>query len=304
MQKKTLGLILASAGPFLWGSSGTVAQHLFESTSISTLWLVSIRMLVSGALLLLYGIARHLPVLAVFHRPQATIKLIAFSLFGMAGVQLTYFMAISTGNAATAAILQFLSPVMIIVYLAVTTLTWPSKIDVISVFSAIIGTVLIVTQGRLDSLALPVAAIVWGLLAAVGATVYTLMPAGLLKEFGATTIVGWSMLIGGVLVFVGSRAWRATPQLSLGAWGQVAFVVIFGTMLAYLFFLQSLEYILPTTASVLGAIEPLSATILSALFLGVSFNLVGILGAVMIVGVTGLQFYATKRAGFGPADQK
>lgn len=78
------------------------------------------------------------------------------------------------------------------------------------------------------------------------------------------------------------------------AWGQVGFVVIFGTMLAYLFFLQSLEYILPTTASVLGAIEPLAATILSVLFLHVHFNWVGLLGAIMIVGVTILQFAATR----------
>ena len=43
MQKKTVGLILASAGPFLWGSSGTVAQHLFDTTAISPLWLVAVR---------------------------------------------------------------------------------------------------------------------------------------------------------------------------------------------------------------------------------------------------------------------
>lgn len=298
MQKKTLGLILASVGPFLWGSSGTVAQYLFETTHISVTWLISMRMLVSGVLLLLYGCVRRLPVTAVFHHPKATVKLIAFSIFGMAGVQLTYFMAISEGNAATAAILQFLSPVMIIILLAVTTLKWPSKIDVISVFSAVIGTVLIVTEGSVHSLALPVSAIIWGILAAVGATVYTLMPANLLRTYGSTTIVGWSMLIGGGLVFASTRAWRFMPQLTVGAWLQVGFVIIFGTMLAYLFFLQSLAFILPTTASVLGAIEPLAATILSVLFLNVNFNFWGILGAVMIVGVTVLQFMAAKTASF------
>ncbi|WP_270224280.1 DMT family transporter [Lactiplantibacillus pentosus] len=300
MQKKTVGLILASAGPFLWGSSGTVAQHLFDTTAISPLWLVAVRMLVSGTLLIGYGVSRHLPVMAVFHHPKATLKLILFSLFGIAGVQLTYFMAISTGNAAMAAILQFLSPVMIIVYVTVTTWQAPSKVDVISVISAIIGTFLIVTEGQLHSLALPVVAIVWGVLAAVGATVYTLMPQRLLTGYGATPIVGWSMLIGGAFVLIGTGAWRHAPELTWTAWGQVAFVVIFGTMLAYLFFLQSLEFILPTTASVLGAIEPLSATILSVLFLHVSFNWVGLIGALLIVGVTFLQFAASRANPFVP----
>ena len=299
MEKKTLGFVLASAGPFFWGSSGTVAQHLFDTTNISTLWLVSVRMVVSGLLLLIYGALRRVPVMAVFKRPAAAGKLVAFSLLGMVGTQLTYFMAISTGNAATAAILQSLSPVLIILFLAARSWRVPSKINVISVVSALIGTVLIVTQGHLHSLALPLTAVIWGLLAAVGATIYTLMPTKLIKDYGATAIVGWSMLIGGAFVFGGSQAWRHVPQLSAMAWLEVGFVIIFGTMLAYLFFLQSLEFILPTTASVLGTIEPLSATTLSVLFLGVNFNLFGITGAVLIVGVTVLQFMAAKTASFG-----
>ncbi|VDG20179.1 peptide ABC transporter ATP-binding protein [Lactobacillus pentosus] [Lactiplantibacillus mudanjiangensis] len=295
MQKKTVGLILASSGPFLWGSSGTVAQHLFETTNIDPLWLVSLRMVVSGLLLLGYGALTQAQIGWVFHSRHATIKLVSFSLCGMAAVQLTYFMAISTGNAATAAILQFLSPVIIIIYLALKLWQIPSKIDMISVFSAILGTVLIVTEGRLDSLALPVVAVVWGLLAAVGAAVYTLMPTQLLKTYGAVPIVGWSMLIGGVLVSLATGAWRIWPVLPLMAWLEVGFVVIFGTMFAYLCFLQSLAYIYPTTASVLGAIEPLSATILSALFLSVHFNWIGIIGAILIVGVTFLQFWATQK---------
>ncbi|RRK10561.1 peptide ABC transporter ATP-binding protein [Lactiplantibacillus garii] len=299
MEKKTLGFVLASAGPFFWGSSGTVAQHLFDSTNISPLWLVSIRMVVSGLLLLIYGAVRKMPVTAVFKRPAAAGKLVAFSLLGMVGTQLTYFMAISRGNAATAAILQALSPVLIILFITFRTWRFPSKVDVISVVSAIVGTVLIVTEGSLDSLALPLTAVIWGLLAAVGATIYTLMPTKLIKDYGATPIVGWSMLIGGLFVFVGTAAWRHVPRLSVGAWLEVGFVVIFGTMLAYLFFLQSLEFILPTTASVLGTIEPLSATVLSVIFLNVNFNAFGITGAVLIVGVTVLQFMAAQAASFG-----
>ncbi|CAM3122922.1 DMT family transporter [Lactiplantibacillus plajomi] len=299
MEKKTLGFVLASVGPFFWGSSGTVAQHLFETTNIETLWLVSIRMVVAGALLLIYGALRGVPVGAVFRHAGSAAELVAFSILGMIGTQLTYFMAISAGNAATAAILQSLSPVLIIIFLALRTWSVPSKINVISVVVALLGTVLTITQGDLHSLVLPISAVVWGLLAAVGAAIYTLMPTRQIKTFGATPIVGWSMLIGGAIVFVASRAWQHWPQLDIVGWGEVGFVVVFGTMLAYLFFLQSLEYILPTTASVLGTIEPLSATVLSVIFLGVSFKPLGIIGAALIVSVTLLQFMAARAARFG-----
>nr|WP_243686307.1 EamA family transporter [Lentilactobacillus rapi] len=69
-------------------------------------------------------------------------------------------------------------------------------------------------------------------------------------------------------------------------------MVIFGTMLAYLFYLQSLSYIQPTTASVLGSFEPLSATILSILLLGISFGLPETIGGILILGTVGLQSWA------------
>ena len=82
MQKKTVGLLLASAGPFLWGSSGTVAQHLFDTTTISPLWLVAVRDLVSGGLLCLFGFSRRLPVMAGFHDWGGTCGSVGFQLVG------------------------------------------------------------------------------------------------------------------------------------------------------------------------------------------------------------------------------
>lgn len=69
-------------------------------------------------------------------------------------------------------------------------------------------------------------------------------------------------------------------------------MVIFGTMFAYLFYLQSLRYIQPTTASVLGSFEPLSATMLSIIFLGVSFGVPETMGAVLILGTVAVQAWA------------
>lgn len=295
MEKRKLGLGLAAAGPVLWGSSGTVAQNLFDHHDISPTWLVAIRMIFAGLLLLVYGATQHQDILAVFKNKHDSFKLLLFTLFGMTAVQLTYFMAISTGNAATATILQYLSPIMIILYLAIKDWVLPSRIDALSVIIAIIGTALIVTQGNFQSLALPLPAIIWGILAAVGAAVYTLMPQQLLQRYGAIAVVGWSMFLGGIITGIYYRVWEATPSMNLSAFIQILFVIIFGTMLAYLFFLQSLEYILPTTASVLGAIEPMSAAILSFLFLHVSFNLYGIIGILFVISVTFLQFiYAQK----------
>lgn len=295
MNDKYKGLLLAVLGPLLWGCSGVVAQNLFEYHHLNPTWLVSVRMFCSGILLLGYGMTSKQRVFSIFKNKSDTIHLLLFSILGMTFVQLAYFMAISTGNAATATILQYLSPVIIIIYLAIKTLRLPQRIDSISVIVAILGTILLVTQGDLGTLSIPLDAVIWGILSAIAAAIYMLMPKALLKKYGSIPIVGWAMLIGGIIVGLYYQVWDTMPRISFAAFIEIIFVVIFGTMLAYLFFLQSLTYISATQASVLGSVEPLSATILGILFLNISFNVYGILGIVMIIEITFLQFMSSSK---------
>lgn len=99
---------------YLMGVSGTVAQYLFQHRHFNTEWLTSVRLLVSGALLL--GIAYRKEkgrIWAVWKDRRDRIPLLLFGIFGMLGVQYTYFAAIEYGNAATATVLQYLGPAII-----------------------------------------------------------------------------------------------------------------------------------------------------------------------------------------------
>ncbi|WP_056983899.1 DMT family transporter [Lentilactobacillus farraginis] len=297
---KVKGIVLAISGPLLWGISGTTAQALFTSETVSANWLVSVRMLISGVLLVIYGlITEHKQSLTVWSNWRDAIYLIFFSFIGMAASQYTYFKAIDYGNAATATILQFLSPAIIIVYLAFSTRNWPRRVDILSLGMALTGTILLVTHGQLTTLAIPMKGLSWGLLTAVSATLYTLLPRTLLAKYGSIPIVGWSMLIGGVAFSGYYKIWRHLPVFSWESYARIGFVVIFGTMLAYLFFLGSLQFIMATTASVLGCFEPLSATFLSVIFLGVQFGLPETVGAVLIIGTVFVQSWATMRGTAG-----
>ncbi|MCI1224275.1 EamA family transporter [Bifidobacterium sp.] len=287
---------MASFGPFLWGSSGTVAQHLFEHAGVSVSWLTAVRMTFTGIVLLLLAACLHDNIWSIFADRRSAARLLLFTVFGMTGVQLSYFMAISTGNAATATILQYLSPVMIILLLSLRNLRLPRKLDAISVIVAVAGTTLIVTQGRTDTLAVPPAGIIWGLLAAAGAVAYTLLPRELLLRYGALPVVGWSMLIGGLITQAVFRPWAQRVQLDVPGAIEVAFVVVFGTAMAYLLYLQSLKYIEATTASILGAIEPLTAAILGFIFMGTSANQYSVIGMVMVIAVTFIQFIAYRKS--------
>lgn len=77
--------------------------------------------------------------------------------------------------------------------------------------------------------------------------------------------------------------WSIHIPLTLLNISKLSFVVLFGTLLAFLFFLQSLQYIRPTVVSLLDDFEPLSATIIAVALLGVSFGWLDIIGSILII---------------------
>lgn len=287
------GILFAIIGAMFWGTSGSIAQFVFQNKSITPLWLVGIRLFFAGVLLLVWYASkngRH--IFDVWRSKKNIIALLLFSLLGMLPSQLTYFMAIKYGNAPTATVLQFLGPLFIIIYLAAAAWKWPRRQDTFSIILALLGTYLLVTQGNFNKLALSPAALIWGILAGVSQASYTLLPRRLLKEFDARLIVGWAMLIGsipfGKNVFT-TNVSHVTNQEILG----IIFIITCGTMFAYLLYLQSIKYILPSTTGMLSAFEPLTATILSVTLLSTPITTPEIIGGLMILATTFIQSIKT-----------
>lgn len=137
--KRAWGLLLVIIGATMWGVSGTVAQYLFQHKGFNAEWLVVVRMLVSGLLLLAIA-SKQRNIFAIWKTKEERTSLLLFGVIGMLGVQYTYFAAIEAGNAATATVLQYTSPIFIIGYLALQARKWPVKVEMISVALVITGT--------------------------------------------------------------------------------------------------------------------------------------------------------------------
>ncbi|GBG95798.1 drug/metabolite transporter permease [Ligilactobacillus salitolerans] len=292
---KNKGLFLIISSGILWGASGTSAQALLHNTHLSTYWLTGIRLLCAGSLLLAYYFLRtRQNIFAIWKDKNMARQLVLFAFFGMFPAQFTYFMAVNYGDAATATILQFLGPIFILLFLIFRWHRRPTRLDVVCVFFALLGTFLLVTKGHVSQLTLAPAAVFWGVMAGVSQASYTLLPDQLLKKFKAELVCGWAMILGG-LPFIPLLVTSTPPSFTGRDWGQLAYIIIFGTAVAFLFYLSSLHYLKPTTTSMLSAFEPLTATILSILLLGTVFSWIQVIGGVLIIGVTFLQgWYAQK----------
>ena len=80
MNQRYRGITLAVVGACFWGASGTAVEFLFSNTNVDTSWLVGLRLIFSGILLMLYACYKYWDkVKAMFHDKKAVIMLILFA---------------------------------------------------------------------------------------------------------------------------------------------------------------------------------------------------------------------------------
>ena len=139
------------------------------------------------------------------------------------------------------------------------------------------------THGSLTSLAISPPALFWGLLSAFAAAFYTVQPKRLICKYRPTLIIGWGMLIGGLLFVPVSRPWDFTGLFSMAAALLFSYIILFGTVIAFACYLGSLQYLQPAETSILGSAEPLAAILLSVTLLHIAFTPFDLLGALSIL---------------------
>jgi drug/metabolite transporter (DMT)-like permease len=281
---KYMGVALVLMATILWGVSGTVAQFLFQSRGFNAEWLVVVRLLAAGVLLLLVSYPKNKQQLwKIWGSTKDRVQLLLFGLLGMLGVQYTYFAAIEASNAATATILQYLGPVVILIYLVCRAKRLPTSNELMVITLALTGTFLLVTNGTINSLSLSGWGLFWGISSAVALAFYTLQPSQLIKKWGTMLVVGWGMFIGGIGFSFVHAPWDIHVSWTFTSVMATIFIIIFGTLIPFYCYLESLRYLSASEASVLSCAEPLSAAILSIIWLHVTFGIVQWIGTLLIL---------------------
>ncbi|MFB4323486.1 EamA family transporter [Priestia sp. BR_2] len=272
---KGKGLFFIMTGAIFWGIGGTVAKKLFQQYGIDMGWFVTIRLLIAGLLLLCVHILKKGPadIFGIWKNKRFSLQLVIFGLVGMLGVQYTYMASIEKGNAAVATLLQYLAPVMIIIYLFVRKQSAPTRKDMYTVSLALLGSFFLLTNGSLSQLSVPSDAVLWGILSGAALAFYTLYAVRFLAKYDSLVIVGWAMLIGGGALSFIHPPWQMNiKSLPFEACLYLIFVIIFGTMLAFWFYIESLNHLSPKESSLLGSLEPVAAVFTTVFWLKDSFG--------------------------------
>lgn len=274
------GVISTLLGAAAWGFSGTCVQYLFASSSIDALMLTTIRELGAGVVFLLVLLVLERQKLAAMLSDRPTLRRLAvFGSFGLFLNSAVYATTISYTNAGTATVLQSLNIVIVLAVVCITARRRPRKLETFALVCALAATFLIATHGNPRTLQLPLLGLVFGLATAVAATFYTMYPKPLFERWGSFAATGLGMFVGGltglaVCLTTGVLARNIPVVLELDATSYVvlAIAVLVGTFGAYGLFLHGVSIVGPVAGNMLGAAEPVSATLISALWLGTAFS--------------------------------
>ena len=278
------GVLCTLIGGCCWGFSGNCGQYLFNVHGVDPQWLTVIRMITAGLITVGIVAARDKQKLIdCAKNKHDRIMMLLYGVFGLLLSQYTYLEAINATNAGTATVLQYIGPVLVMVLVCFSGRRLPKAHEALSIVLVIVGTFLLATHGNPNTVVINPAGLFWGLFAACTLVLYTLLPKSIAPKYGAFMTTGLGTLIGGIAFFIIVHPWPLTVDLPLTGWLAVAGMIIVGTVIAYPLYVQGVNDVGPVKASMLASVEPVSAAVISAVWLKSEFAMMDIVGFVCII---------------------
>ncbi|GEK27700.1 DMT family transporter [Furfurilactobacillus siliginis] len=278
------GIFWAAFASTMWGISGTILQYISQTQNIPATWFLSVRTLGAGIILLVIGLFREgTHIFDLFKSWRLVGWLVAYSLLGLMANLFTFYMSIKTGNAAVATILQYLSPLFIVLGALVFKKQIPLRSDLIAFGVALVGVFLAITRGNIHTLSVPVASLIWGALSGVTAACYVVLPRPIVEKHSPIVVLGWGMLISGVLFNLWHPIWVDTPPINGRLVIAILSVILIGTVLAFSTLLYSLNFAPSSAISIVDAVQPVVTFILSIIFFHLQISLVEVIGSVLVI---------------------
>lgn len=283
---RNLALILVGLSGIFWASSGVAVQDFFTHSTKSTLELTNIRMCGAGLLMLvilfLQGKIKR-SAARMNRKPKLWLYLFIYGLIGIVMVQFTYFQAISIGGAAATTVILAATPAMVVIWESLYNRKFPAKIEIAAVILAIVGVFLLVTGGDPTKILVPLPCVFWSLSSGAAFAFSMIFGKVLFAEkIDPAFMTTFGMLTGGLITFLLVENFELTPFFEKEVIFDVAWIIIFGTAIAFFIFNAGLKYLTPEETSLMEMTEPTSSVVISYFAFGTAFGLIESLGIILV----------------------
>ncbi|MBC7592081.1 MAG: EamA family transporter [Salinibacterium sp.] len=290
-------LIIGITASLAFGVSGAFIKPLLENGWSPTA-AVAMRTVIAGLVLAPFAIT-------ALHRNWSTLwrarwRIVGMALIGVAGTQLAYFMAVQRIPVGTAILIEYLAPILLVLFAWATTRVIPKRVVLIGSGVAVIGLVLVVGPSSISG---DLFGVFSAFLAAIGAATYYLIAARPSEGLPPVALAASGLLLGslvlGTLGLIGvlpfTAAFTDMPFLGGSApwWVPLGIVAVVGTAIAYAASIIATGMLGSRLMSFIGLLEVVFAAMFAWLALGETLGVVQLLGGVLILA--GIAFVHSER---------
>lgn len=292
MLNKHRGELYVILGALFYSLNGVIVTLVLDH--MTTFRLAQIRALGAFFLLFLITLIQDRKSLKAERREIPI--LVIYGVIGYAMVQLGYFIGISQGvPLSLVLIIEFTAPIWIVLWIKFVRKGNVAKDMWTAIVLSLIGLILVakVWQGIAFDLIGTFAA----LGAALALAVYFLISESQINKRSAQATVVWGLGFAGLFWSIFLPLWKFPTEIfsaqinlqgrfseySAPGWLLIAYIIILGTMVPYLFVINGIRRISASTSSVIGMLEPVLAGAFAWIWLSQSWNAIQLLGGVIVL---------------------
>jgi drug/metabolite transporter (DMT)-like permease len=225
--------------------------------------------------------------------------LIFYGVFGYAMVQLGYFIGISRGvPLSLVLIIEFTAPIWIVLWIKFVRKSVVAKDMWVAIALSLLGLIMVakVWQG----FAFDLIGSLGALGAALALAVYFLMSQSQGAKRSAQAMVVWGMGVAGLFWSLVLPIWNFPTAIfttdinlqgrfsdfSAPGWLLIAYIIVFGTLVPYLFVVGGIRRLSASTSSVIGMLEPVLAGAFAWIWLSQSWTAIQLFGGfIVLIGI-------------------
>ena len=149
------GTLYALLSGIVWGICGILGEYFFAHYSVTSGWITSMRLVIAGlVVLVIAAIQDSKKIWGIWKKKKNIFPFVTYAILGVFSVQFFFYLCIQYSNAVTATILQYISPVFMLVYDFFIAKKRISNTALIYVVLAMAGVFLMTTKGDLSNLSI------------------------------------------------------------------------------------------------------------------------------------------------------
>lgn len=301
------GYLYIATATLLWGVAASLGRAAFTGRLLPAGQRLQIDPLILSQSRTSFSFLVLLPTL-VIQRGWRRMKLPAadfgrFVLLGVLGVAASnyfYYLAIQKTNVATAIILQYTAPVLVLLYMVACGRQKATVQRVSAVALAVVGSVLAIGVVGTGGLRLNPVGVAAGMLAAASFSFYNVGGHNILARYDRWIVLMYTTMSAAGFWLVANPPWKlVAAHYSSMEWSFLLVFAVVSFLAPFSFYFAGLQHLEPTRAIVSSCLEPVFSIVIAAAGLGEGVRPAQVVGIVVVLAAIVLVQLPDRGAGLG-----